>query len=452
MLISFEVENFRSFNKRQVFHTVQRNFKRFPNHVYSYNDDLKLLKVTGIYGGNASGKTNLFCALYFVKMMVQEIDFINSLQGRKLFSPYRFDRDSEFKDSSFVVDFISNKTIYSYSLRINFKMRIITYEMLSKFDSNLKKEELIFERTTNEKRETKLNIPSLTSNVDLLESFSRIVPQQMTILNYNIFSINHLSDAREWFVDKVRFQFPTFDSSELTYILHLKKENLTLANRIMAISKTGIDHFTIEKIPIEQYLGAEKKDEIERITSILHEKKFHTFADSAGVFCTAIIDEKNRIIVLKLKTVHKDKNGNEIYFDLDQESRGSVALTHLLPAFIQSYGEGVNYFIDEIGASLHPILIKEILYQYLSFNINNAKGQIIYNTHEDFIMDATLIRQDEIWLVDMPENETIIFPLSDIPNVRFDLDLRRNYLNGRFGGVPYDKKPDNLIFEDKKYE
>ena len=114
----------------------------------------------------------------------------------------------------------------------------------------------------------------------------------------------------------------------------------------------------------------------------------------------------------------------------------------------RSYGEGVNYFIDDINTSLHPNLIKEIISQYLNLNLESAKGQLFFNSHEDLMMDENIVRQDEIWLVEKNKTgETEIFPLSDYSNIRFDLNLRKNYINGNFGGVPFNSKPEEIEFK-----
>ena len=182
----------------------------------------------------------------------------------------------------------------------------------------------------------------------------------------------------------------------------------------------------------------------------LEKKLFHSFKDSNENECTAVKDQTDgAIYILKLNAIHLDQDGNEVEFDLDQESRGTVVLLNLLPALILSYGEGVNYFIDEINRSLHPILIREILAQYLHNDIEKAKGQLFFNSHEDFMIDETIIRQDEIWLMEKGKNgESDLFPLSDYKNVRYDLNLRKNYLDGKFGGVPFTKEPGKLSLNE----
>lgn len=449
MLIKFELENFRSFNKKKIFHAIQRNYKRFPNHVHVVNEDLGLLKVSGIYGGNASGKTNLFRGLYFVKKMVEDPDYLNSTESPKFFFPFRLNTQCEDKSSKFKVDFVQNNLIYQYKIEINHSTQTIVYESLNKLDTN-EVEVKIFERYI----ELDKTIITLNSSANQSQPLDFLIGyytknKQSAFLSTEFLSDKDLLNAKIWFKDKVKFLFPVYQFMDIAYILSLKENYLKLANRIIKFSRTGIDKLKIDKIPINIYLGSENIDIINHIKKVLEKKDYHSFRDSNQNECTAVKDKNdNGTYILKLSAIHYDEIGNEVQFDLDQESRGTIVLLHLLPALILTYGEGVNYFVDEINRSLHPILIREILAQYLNNDIEKATGQLFFNSHEDFMIDETIVRQDEIWLMEKGENgESDLFPLSDFKNVRHDLNLRKNYLDGKFGGVPFDKEPENLSLD-----
>jgi len=447
MLVRLEVENFRSFNKKVVFHMIQRKTKRFSDHVYNYNEGFGVLKATGIYGGNASGKTNLFKALSFIKSIVSNNDFLDTLEGATLLSPFRLNETSLTADSSFEVSFISKEILYTYELKVNRKQNRVVFEKLTKINDEVETD--VFERRTDEHNKVSIKFPSTSIYSEASNQIATILMQaNATLLGSGVLSDQDILNAKDWFQNKVKFLFPVYEFIDIAFILSLKEEYLNLANRIVKFSNTGVSGLKLERIPIDVYLGTEKQDQIQHIANILEDKEYHSFKDSEKNACTAIKDEDGIIVVLKLTTIHLDNNGNGVDFDLTQESRGTVALLHLLPAFILSYGEGVNYFIDEIDTSLHPILLKEILSQYLQYNVGKATGQLIFNTHESFLMDEKMMRQDELWLVEQNKNgESEIFPLSDFENVRFDLNLRKNYLNGKFGGVPFETKPEELIFD-----
>ena len=51
-------------------------------------------------------------------------------------------------------------------------------------------------------------------------------------------------------------------------------------------------------------------------------------------------------------------------------------------------------------------------------------------------MDQSLLRRDEMWLVDKHDGSSELYSIAEFDNVRFDKDIRKSYLFGRFGGVP----------------
>ena len=178
---------------------------------------------------------------------------------------------------------------------------------------------------------------------NLKDFLIKIVPNTSSFLSFNISGNNHLNSARDWFENKLEFMFPIYEFKDIAYILSKKEEYQTLTNNLLKLSNTGVNKIKISKIPIEQYLGVEKNDTINHISKILENKEYHPFKDDYQNYCTAVKDENNKINVLKMECIHISNNNEEIPFELDEESRGTIALLHLIPALVLSYGEGVNY-------------------------------------------------------------------------------------------------------------
>lgn len=448
MLIKLEVENFRSIKSRIVFHTIQRNYKRFTNHCFQINENLSILKTTGIYGPNASGKTNLLKSLYFVKKMVESPYFYSTFECGQIFFPFRLNNKSILEPSQFKIDFIISDKVYSYELIIQKGTGIINKEILCTINPELDDTAIIFERSF-VNNESKVFFTNQPKEYTFIVNDFLLSDPSVLVLSLTFLSSPDIRQARRWFTDKLQILFPTDKLNNLTYILNSDQSYFELANKLVKFSQIGIDSLVIEKIPINVYLGSENEDQIKYITQQLDAKTPHyTFDDANENECTAI-KENGEVFILKLSTIHLDNQGEFIKFDLKQESRGTLVVIQLLSALLLSHSEGINYFIDEINRSIHPILIRELLYQYLTNNIESAKGQLIFNSHEDILIDEKLFRQDEIWFVEKNDlNETQVFPLSNFPNVRHDLDLSKNYLEGKFGGVPFNEELDKLKFDE----
>jgi len=122
-------------------------------------------------------------------------------------------------------------------------------------------------------------------------------------------------------------------------------------------------------------------------------------------------------------------------FELWQESDRTRRLFELAPALFKAIYNESLVMIDEFEHSLHPTLLREIISKFA--NTPNTKGQLVFTTHEAYLLDQDYMRQDEFWFAEKDDQgATTYAPLSDY-KIRYDLDLRKGYLSGRFGAVPH---------------
>ncbi|MDU0968001.1 MAG: ATP-binding protein [Actinomycetaceae bacterium] len=159
-----------------------------------------------------------------------------------------------------------------------------------------------------------------------------------------------------------------------------------------------------------------------------------------GDLIAAYYEDGHRV-VQALKTVHRADNGKEYLLPLSAESDGTVRLFDLLPAFIDSsYDDTPRVFvIDELDRSLHANLTVSLIEVFLRRTGPDSRHQLIFTTHELEIMRKTLLRRDEIWLVDKADGSTsTLARLSDFDTTRIrkNADLVRAYSSGRLGAIP----------------
>ena len=95
------------------------------------------------------------------------------------------------------------------------------------------------------------------------------------------------------------------------------------------------------------------------------------------------------------------------------------------------------YVIDEIDRSLHPLLIRQLLEEYLSNCSTETRTQLLLTTHNVMLMDQQLLRRDEMWVAERDgAGVSSLFSFSEYKDVRYDKDIRKSYLQGRMGGIP----------------
>ena len=123
------------------------------------------------------------------------------------------------------------------------------------------------------------------------------------------------------------------------------------------------------------------------------------------------------------------------FFEINWESQGTQRLMDLIPMLFLMKEQSSTFIIDEIARSLHP----EVSYQFVKLILENpsfSNSQLIFTTHEDYLMDFELLRKDEIWFVEKNKfGESSTYSLEEF-KPRYDKDIRKGYHQGRFGGVP----------------
>jgi len=141
----------------------------------------------------------------------------------------------------------------------------------------------------------------------------------------------------------------------------------------------------------------------------------------------------------KLISFHKDIKGQDIKFDMQNESDGTQRSIDLLPAFLDLSTQSSDkvFIIDELDRSLHTLLTRRLLEGYLLACGPKCRSQLLFTTHDVLLMDQDLLRRDEMWVAERDSNgSSTLISFSEYKDVRNDKDIRKSYLQGRLGGVP----------------
>ena len=146
--------------------------------------------------------------------------------------------------------------------------------------------------------------------------------------------------------------------------------------------------------------------------------------------------------IMEIKLRHQGSNNGESFIDFSEESAGTRRFFSLLGPWLDTLEKGYTVLLDELETSLHPLLVREFLRLLFSEKYNSKGAQIIFTTHNPFILDTDLIRRDQIWFTEKDEEGgTHLYPLTDY-KPRNNESLTRGYLAGRYGAVPF--IPDGL--------
>lgn len=153
--------------------------------------------------------------------------------------------------------------------------------------------------------------------------------------------------------------------------------------------------------------------------------------------------EKNpdSLMSMNIKTIHSDKIGNQIEFDLERdESDGTKKLFKFTGPFIDVLKKGRVLVVDDLNISLHPFLMKFLVELFHNENTNPKCAQLLVTTHETSIMTQDIFRRDQIWFTKLNSCQmTELFPLTDFKPLKGSSKerLEVKYFKGKYGALPY---------------
>ena len=428
MILRFSVENWMSFRDKAILSMIasgEHQHRRRVPHLAKYRT--KILPITAIYGGNASGKTNLFSALRFAQDLV--------VNGVHIYEPipidtFRLDDELIGKPSRFSFELLINDIIFDFSFSATHKA--ILEERLVKITSS--SEKVLYDRRGNSIDFHK----SLAKDQYLRFAFKGTQDNQLFLTNTVFQKIARFKPIYDWFRNDLVLVAP--DSRFGPFGLYHYEEDLFYdsISKTLPLLDTGITRLGNEEIPLSNVDMPEDWE-----ASLRKELKagmgFYVKENQGQGDHVIITREDNRLIARKLVTFHTKPDGTEIKFDAQDESDGSQRIMDLLPAFfsLMSRKARAVCVIDEIDRSLHALLVRQLLEQYLSHCSAETRSQLLMTTHDTQLMDQRLLRRDEIWITERDASgASKLFSFSEYKDVRYDKDIRKSYLQGRLGGIP----------------
>ncbi|THU40381.1 ATP-binding protein [Niastella caeni] len=436
MLIRFLVKNLFSFKELTEFNMLPGRFNRMPYHIYK--GEVELLKLNAMYGANGAGKSNLIKSLALLSTFLET----GKLPIEFYVETFKFDIESRTKDVYLGVEFIKDETPYYYG--ITFNQGIVIEEELQ--ISGLGKTDdytLFFRSDKLEKKELELSFSKEVMDDKEASIFPLFLKNE--VLERNQPTLFHMASrknkvfdpfkkALQWFTHDLVPVMPDARPTGLT--IHLEEDAgfYQFATNVMHAFNTGIKSVEVDTIPIEDFFGEDDKQQAERISAELRANP-----DKIRPFLTAqeeilFVLRKNKVVAKRLYFLH-DTDGGEAKFTAAEESDGTRRLLDYLPAFYAAIKAKQVYLIDEIERSIHPLLIKELINKF-SHDVH-TQGQLIFSTHESNLLDQDIFRPDEIWFAEKnKEGATEVYALSEFKE-HHTIDIRKGYLNGRYGGIPF---------------
>ena len=367
--------------------------KELSDNIFFFNDET-LIKVQGLFGPNASGKSSILKAAMFCRLLV--LDSFQNNEGTIFnFMPFKFDGYFE-KPSTFYIDFITDGIEYEYSFSIT-RNEILTEELY--YHPNKRKVK-IFTRDES-KGPSKTDVYSFGEGqfvkpLDVAQSTGK-----------NTLFISRASQMDRELAKKIYNYFRT----EL------------LIGLPQLTGEYAVDLFTQNKDLILEALKMADSD----IADI------NVRIEKSALYSTQPTPNSQTIDLINFYTIHK--RNPDISFHLEgEESAGTIQIFNLLLILLDVCKNGKTLILDEFDASLHTELA-----QFILDMVNASKSaQFLFTSHNTNLLDIKKMRRDQILFTNKKEDgSTEVYSLFDFKDFRENMDAEKCYLQGRFDAVPY---------------
>lgn len=401
MLLRFEAANHRSINEPVELSMIAIDEDRSATRGFDRLSE-RVLTVAGIYGPNASGKTNVLGALAWLSGAVESS--LRAWDRNIPREPFRFGRGPD-SSSVYQVEMMIGGVRYTYHVELDDSA--VRYEVLSSYPERRRR--VLFERDDMEF--------TLRRGLGALSGVRELLTPRTLALSAAI----------------------RFDDREVApfgrHLAEIQAIGRGLARKsITSLFLGDIFNKSISSISWGQgegqtISGMELLKERDAALGLLR------FAD-LGINDVRVVEDENKIPPNVIQLAHRARQ-QQILFDLRDESAGTLTWLSLIEPVLYALRSGQILLLDEIDASLHPVLSARLLKLFEDPGTNPRGAQLIFTTHDTSLLNH--LNRDEVWLTEKDDDgATTLTALAEYggDKVRRSLNLERAYLHGRFGAVP----------------
>lgn len=391
MLIEFTVGNYLSFKEKKTLSLEATAIKDNPENVIS-TGKYKLLRSAVIYGANSSGKSNLIKAFEAMREIVVNSSKSSSTDELNV-QPFLLSTETEQLPSYFEILFLIDETRYRYGFEA---------------DKKTVHAEWFYERKAN--KETTLFLRDKDA-IEVTKDFEEGKGlEERTRENALFLSVadqfNGLisKEIMKWFNTQIIF-------SGIQHEMKRSASTNFLQNEFLSI--------WIKDFLSSLSLGF-KKIEVIKNNDRTYIATYHNKYDNSG----------NVTGECEFELLKHESSGTNKLFDMSGHILYGLKLGHLT-------------MIDELDAKLHPLLTMAIIKLFNSPEHNDYNAQLVFATHDTNLLGSGCFRRDQIYFTEKNHVEaTDLYSLVEYRDpegkkVRNDRSYEKDYIEGRYGAIPY---------------
>ena len=426
MLIGFRFKNCRSFykeNRLSMEATSDKELKEINTFSIESKvmpqDEGEFLKSAVIFGGNASGKSNVLKAIAYMKnCLMQSASQLPIVASNEYFAFYEGAEDEE---SLYEVEIIHNNTYYKYGFTL--LHGVVESEWLDR-----RKERLTHVFTRN-----KQNIDVVGLSKDAVKLLN-IAPNTLFLSVGNNFKLEiapYLNDVMVWFLNLLI----VFENNANSLDIYTLENGKYKEQAVKILKKADIGIQDIKVI----------KDKVANMANINDVLRFNTQMQINPGNYGQLKQENADLFNIDLETYFDtyDKNNQvtsqksvRLFRNRGFNSEGTERLLYYMGWILAALDQGRVIFVDEVDSKLHFLVADYIIKLFNSIDSNPKNAQLICTAHNIMLMDEDL-RRDQIYFTSKDKyGVSTLMSLSDFKNVRKNDLFSKKYLAGFYTSLP----------------
>lgn len=423
MLLSFRAENVRSFKDEMELSMLatsnaEEEFVREIDWRES-GRPLRVLPVAGIFGANASGKSNVLEAMDDMRMYVMQ-SYRREL-GHNEHWPFRLDPDLSERPSRYEIELVLNGIRHEYGFVIS-RDRVVE-EWAFRYPRG--RPATLFSRTGDDV-ESGAAARGETRGVQKLLRSDSLFLSVAAAANHSL-----LSPLHDWFRRNLQLAHVRNRRGRQMLTVEMLEDEVSRARLLTMLRAADLGIADAKKLKLSV-----KPEVQERITRALRR-----FLGDVGIdeVDDDVIDEAITLGETGFALVHQGNNAN-MELSPQSESQGTVVWLGLIGTVVSALASGGVLLADELDASLHPSLVAELVRLFQSQETNPHRAQLIFNAHDPTLLRDTdgvrILGRDQTWFTEkLEDGSTRLYPLTDFKPRKGEA-VGRRYLAGRYGGMP----------------
>ena len=428
MLVEFTVGNFLSFKNRRTLSLNATAVKEYADTNLIVTEKQNFLKGAVIYGANASGKSNLIKAMSTMRRLVLKT-FEQSSTAPLAVTPFLLNTGNEHQPSFFEMLFLIDSVRYRYGFEIDNSS--VKSEWL--FEAKKQTEKPLFIREGDgievmksfaEGRELEEKTRDNALFLAVVDQFNGATAKKIMNWFNNFVTISGLSHERY---------------TSLTFSMLDNEDTQPLLQAFYDRADLGFDSVKLIK------------------------KEFDAKGLPIGMPDSIISELSTKLqgqTIVNAQTLHKkydpdNKVVGSVEFEMDsQESAGTNKVFNMSGPIFDVLRDGGALVVDELDASLHPLLTLAITRLFNSNEHNPHNAQLIFATHDTNLLSYGNFRRDQIYFVEKDmygasDLYSLIEYKEDTPSkaIRKDRSFEKDYMQGRYGAIPFIGNFSNFLSE-----